>query len=568
MKSTKNFPNNRAVRPVRKGEGLSSVGGAVIALFLAVFILQMHAGESAARNASEPDTVGAPPGMRLLTSGQYANTIAAIFGADVAKQAKANFASINRLEGLVAVGAGTALVTSGSLARLEVSARIVALMAVDEAHRNFIVPCEPVTVNARDDACARKFLGQVGRLLYRRPLSRVELDEAVHVTGQSIGQAGDFYFGLSAALSGMLVAPQFTYVQENAERDPAGGWRLDGYSKASRLSFLLWDSAPDDILLTAAEKGELDTPEGLSLQVRRMIASSRLEMGIRSFFNDMLILEKFDTLAKDPVIYPAFTLKIASDSREQMHRVIVDHLIAREGDYRDLFTTRRTFLTRDLGMIYGVPVTDTRGGWASYEFSQDDPRSGLLQQVGFLVQYSHAGKSSPTNRGRGLRETLLCQHVPDPPGNVDLAGFVDVTAKTARERLSAHRSEPICAGCHRITDPIGLALENFDGAGQYRETENGVPIDASGDLDGVKFTDAGDFVQVLSKNPVLTSCLVNRLYSYGVGRKIEENEFEWIKYLETRFAEEGYRVPDLLRTIAMSDAFYSVESPDLAALGD
>jgi hypothetical protein len=278
---------------------------------------------------------------------------------------------------------------------------------------------------------------------------------------------------------------------------------------------------------------------------------------------DMLGLEAFDNLAKDPVIYPAFTLKVVNDAREQTLKVIVDHLVTRRGDYRDLFTTRRTFVTPDIGLIYGIPVNGIYKGWASYEFPEGDPRAGLLAQVGFLSQFSHPGRSSATKRGRGLRENLLCHRVPDPPPNVNFALVEDVTAKTARDRLAAHSSEPICAGCHKITDPIGLALENFDGSGRFRLTENGVTVNASGELDGIKFEDAAGLGRAVRDNPALTSCLVSRLYSYGTGHSVQPNEAEWIKYLGARFAANGYRIPDLLLTIAMSDAFYAAKAPEM-----
>ncbi|MCZ6618498.1 MAG: DUF1592 domain-containing protein [Gammaproteobacteria bacterium] len=447
---------------------------------------------------------------------------------------------------------------------LEYSARQIANNVLNEEHRAFFVPCAPAAVNVRDDVCAREYLSKVGGLLYRRPLTPAELKLLVEIAGRSVGTAGDFYFGLASSVSGMLVSPQFLYIQENLEHDPdrADSWRLDGYSKASRLSFFLWNSAPDNMLLHAAESGDLHSPAGLGQQVERMITSHRVESSLRAFFDDMLILESFDTMAKDPVIYPAFTLKVVSDAREQSLRIIVDHLLSRDGDYRDLFVTRRTFLSRGLGMIYQLPVQGDSDGWTAYEFPEASPRAGLLMQAGFLSQYSHPGRSSPTKRGRGLRETILCQVVPDPPGNVDIATFEDASAKTARDRLSVHSTDPTCAGCHRLTDRIGIALENFDGAGQFRLTENGERIDPHSELDGIEFADANGLGQAVRDNPALTSCLVDRLYSYAVGRRIERNEVKWVAYLEDRFAKGGYRIRDLLRIIANSEAFYRTTRGD------
>jgi hypothetical protein len=336
--------------------------------------------------------------------------------------------------------------------------------------------------------------------------------------------------------------------------------RLDPSSKALRLSLMFWNAPPDVELLTAAEKGELNTPKGLSRQVDRLLASPRLETGTRAFFTDMLAFEYFDDLAKDPSIYPNFTLKVAADSKEQMLRTIVDHLLVRKADYRDLFTTRHTFITGDLAMVYRVPV-ERPLSWSPYEFSADSPRGGgLLTELGYLGLYSHPGRSSPTKRGKALRELFLCQKVPDPPPNVDFSKVEDPKKifKTARERLTVHRSDPACAGCHKITDPMGLALENFDGAGQWRDDENGAAIDSSGVLDGITFTNAQGLAQAVHDHPATTSCLASRLYSYGVGGEIRTEDRDLIKYFDGRFKARGYRYPDLLREIAQSESFFAV----------
>jgi hypothetical protein len=182
---------------------------------------------------------------------------------------------------------------------------------------------------------------------------------------------------------------------------------------------------------------------------------------------------------------------------------------------------------------------------------------GLLTQIAFLASHAHPGRSSPTLRGKALRELLLCQQVPRPPPNVDFSLIEDPksTLHTARERLAAHRANPICAGCHKITDPIGLALENFDGAGQYRDTERGAPIDASGTLDGKNFTDPAGLAQALHDNPALPSCIVRRAYSYGTGGPVKANDKTVLPYLNSQFAAAQFRFPDLLRTIALSRAF-------------
>jgi hypothetical protein len=512
----------------------------------------------------EPVIAAPEPTLRLMSQSQYINTISQIFGSDIAVQIR--FAPVKRDEGLLAVGASTAVLTSGGLDPLDASARAVAEQVVDPARRAYLIACKPVNASARNDKCAQEFLSEVGRLLYRRPLTEEEVAQIVDTAGRGVGPGGDFYEGLAYALARMLVSAQFLFIREIPEPDPSdpGTWRLDAYSKASRLSFLLWNSAPDEELLRAAEKGALDKPAGLRHEVDRMIASQRFNDGVQAFFSDFFVLEAFDTLSKDPTIYPAFSLKAAAEAREQILRTVVDHLVARHGDYRDLYTTRRTFITAELAALYKLPVNIGIQGWVPYEFSAGDPRAGILTQVGFLAQYAHPGRSSPTRRGRGIREVLLCEKVPDPPGNVDFSKFEDAkSATTARERLTVHRENPVCAGCHALTDPMGLSFENFDGAGQYRLTENGVAIDASGKFDGVAFHDATGLGSALHDNPALRACIINRLYAYSVGRKITAQDKPLLKYYEAILDKRGYRFDEMLRLTVLDKSFFSVKPPDV-----
>jgi hypothetical protein len=278
---------------------------------------------------------------------------------------------------------------------------------------------------------------------------------------------------------------------------------------------------------------------------------------MRAFFDDMFGFEDFNNLAKDPIVYPAFTGVTVEDAREQTLRTVIDFLITQKKDYRDLFTTHETYISPSLAALYHLPAPNT---WTRYDFPPDSPRKGLLTQISFLAAHSHPGRSSPTLRGKALRELLLCQQVPRPPANVDFSAVEnpDPRLKTARDRLALHRKNPVCAGCHKITDPIGLALENFDGAGEFRATEKGAPIDTSGNLDGREFTNVDGLAQALHDHPALTSCLVKRLFAYGTGSPVSTQDEGVIAYLNAQFAADGYRVPALLRTIALSRAFSEV----------
>ena len=515
---------------------------------------------------AEPQSEAPLPDIRRLTEEQYRNIIADVFGAGITVSGR--FDPLIRTDGLLATSAWSSSVTSAGLIQYEEMARSIATQVTDESNRQTLTPCNPASEDAFDEPCTRELLAKIGRLLFRRPLTDDEISTNVNIARTAARSIGRFYDGLAYGLTSLLVAPDFLFIIDVAEPDPEqpNAWRLNAYSKATRLSFLLWNTSPDNKLLTAADKGDLHSQEGLDRQVKRMIASPRLKTGMRAFFEDMLGFNDFKVLEKDSIIYPSFGLTAAQDAKEQTLRTITDHLITKNGDYRDLFTTRKTFMSRPLGRVYQVRVRASEGVWEPYEFASDDPRIGIQGHLSFLALNAHPGRSSPTLRGKAIRTMLLCQNVPDPPNDVDFSQFNNPNSpnKTARERLSAHSTSPACAGCHKITDPIGLALENFDGAGQFRLAENEVMIDSSGDLDGIEFANSTGLGKALHDNPALTSCLVNRLYAYASGQSPATGG-QWMAYLEDDFATNGYRVTDLLNRIATSTTFFAVSEPDTSA---
>ena len=504
------------------------------------------------------------PTVRLLSQEQYFNSVGYLFGADIAVQT--HFAPFRRTDGLLGIGAGSAGVTAGQLDEFQRTATAIATQVVSPEHRAFLIPCRPANLTAGDRNCARSFIRRVGTNLYRRPMERSREDALVEEAFKSASHLKSFHDGLGLTLAGMLMSPEFLFVIDRPEPDPArpGAYRLDGYSLASRLSLFLWNSGPDDELLAAAGRGELHSSDGRARQVERMLASPRLETGVRAFFDDLFGFDDFGNLSKDARIYPAFTGVTVQDAREQTLRTVVDQLLVKQADYRDLYTSHDTFISPAIAAILQVPASP---GWTPYRTPEDSQRVGLLTQISFLAAHSHPGRSSPTRRGKALRELLLCQTVPRPPPNVDFSIVENPksTLRTARERLTAHRSNPICAGCHKITDPIGLALENFDGAGQYRESEKGAAIDASGALDGKTYTNATGLGQALHDHPALTSCLVKRTYSYAVGTALPGNDKSVLPDLAAEFAQSGYRFPALLRTIALSVPFSRVRPAPAAA---
>jgi hypothetical protein len=528
-------------------------GAAVAAVVVAGVVLATRHGEPVSR--------GTPASLRLLTQQQYLNTLTYVFGPNM--QPATRFAALPRTDGLLASGAAKAGLTDTQLEMYQKTALKVAAQVVDEGSRAYLIPCTPAKPDAADPECARSFVSQVAPLLYRRAVEPAHLDALVAEANKSADSLHDFYQGLSVVVEGMLLSPNVLLVAEAAEPDPdhPGTERLDAWSLATRLSLFLWNASPDAELLAAAQSGALHTHRGLAAQVDRMLASPRLEEGVRALFDDMFEFENFGLLSKDGTIYPMFTGETAVDAREQTLRTVVDHLLTRHADYRDLFTTRQTFMSPSLAPIYKVAAQGP--GWSPYEFPADSPYAGLLTQVSFQALHSHPGRSSATLRGKALREVMLCQTVPKPPANVDFSAVQnpDGRIKTARERVAFHLKNPSCAGCHRITDPMGLSMEAFDGAGQFRQQENGADIDTRGNLDGVEFSDVAGLGRALHDNPQLPWCLVRRTFAYATGTPGDSNNRRVLEFLSERFADGGYELPKLLREITLSSAFRKVYEP-------
>src|SRR5262249_49825122 len=246
--------------------------------------------------------------------------------------------------------------------------------------------------------------------------------------------------------------------------------------------------------------------------------------------------------------------------KEQTLRTIIDLLIHKKADYRDLFTSNETFLNRPLASVYRVPFASS-GDWAPYTFSSQSERSGILTEVAFLSLFAHPGSSSPTRRGIKLNEIFNCLVTPDPPADVDFSKVQASEKGTVRDRLLAHMSNPGCAVCHVRNDPMGLALEHFDGLGQLRTTENGKTIDATANLGGVKIEGARGLGQLLRDSPRVSSCLVRNVYSYAAGRKTDSQDGDFLVDQTRAFASNGYRFPDLMLHIAMNPHFFRVVLP-------
>jgi hypothetical protein len=500
-------------------------------------------------------------GMRRLSESEYRNSIADIFGAGIDVQGR--FEPDRRVGGLLAASSATLSITPAGLNSYTKMADSIASQVVDAKHRAKLIACKPQTAIAADDTCAAQVLTQYGLALFRRPLTKEELKTRVALANKLAKTSGDFYTGLRYALASMLGAPDFLFRVEVALPDGKDGWTLDSYSRATRLSFLLWDTTPDAALLEAARTGALSEPAGVAQQVDRLMASPRLITGMKAFYSDFLELDSFSAITKDSTIYPKYSDLVASSAKEETLRTMIALTLTEKGDLRDLLTTRRTFINRSLAAVYDVRY-NYDAEWVPYEFAADSGRSGLLTQMTFLAMFSHPGRSSPTKRGVALNDIFMCEPTPAPPANVNFDIVNDVNnpnLRTVRDRLNAHATNPSCASCHVHNDPIGLSLEEFDSIGRHRTTDGGLPIDVSATLRGKSFVGATGLGQTLHDNPRFPACFARKMYAYGVGADTEEVPASATRGTLDAFVKGGYRVPVLLKALATSREFMAAPAP-------
>ncbi|HMH65408.1 MAG TPA: DUF1592 domain-containing protein, partial [Rhizomicrobium sp.] len=467
-----------------------------------------------------------------------------------------------RMGGLVAASTAVLSVTPAGFDSFSKMADSIAVQVTAGKLRSKLVSCTPKSAAAPDDACAADFFNHYGLLLFRRPLTADELKARVNLARAMTKSSGNFYEGLRYGLAELLQSPNFLFRKELAMPAGGGTYTLEPYSRATRLSYLMWDTTPDSELLHAADTGELNTAAGLDKQVSRLLASPRLDNGMRAFFTDMLELDTFANVSKDALIYPKWSGVMASAAKEETLRSTIALALHDNGDMRDLMTTRKTFVNRGLAAIYDVSFTFD-DDWMPYEFSPDSGRSGVLTQVSMLSMFSHPGQSSPTKRGVALMDIFLCEPTPTPPNNVDFSAINDTSGplKTVRERLLAHATTSICASCHTHSDPIGLSLEGFDTIGQRRLTENGQPIDLSATLQGKKFQDGAGLGKYLHDNPKYPTCMARKLYAYGTGINSEDVDAAAFKTAYKAFTDSGYRMRALIKGLVESPEFFNTSAP-------
>lgn len=509
--------------------------------------------------------VGVPPAgatpaagqFRRLSPEQYGRAMRDLLGPIAALPAVEAFPAGDSLK---AISASITAVSPAGVEHFETaSTAALELVFADTARRDALVGCAPA---AWDAACATTFLQSFGRRAWRRPLAADEVTRYLALGAAQSAAYGTFADGVRAMVSALLQSPNFVYRPELGSGVPAPGatWsRFSGYETASRLSFLLWGTIPDEQLLNAAQSGALDTPAGLQVEAQRLLASQRLVDGVNDMVDDMLALESVFLMSKDASLFPQLTTTLRQAMREEILMLFRDVAITRGADMLELFDTKATFVNEELGALYGIPVTGT--AMVAAQHPAGVPRAGILTSALLLSVQDKRHQTSPTRRGAFVRKVLTCETIPDPPDNVQTI-IPDPPAGTILSRkalLASHITTPACAACHSLMDPVGLAFENFDALGKYRTNEeNGLVIDPSGQFDGTPFTTPAEMGSLMRQSAKVRDCMVRRVYRYAMGRKENAYDEAQIAALSQAFVTGGQRFSPLLMNLVQNDGFLNV----------
>ena len=430
--------------------------------------------------------------------------------------------------------------------------------ASETPSRQQIFVCRPVRA-ADEESCARKILSTLARRAYRRPAAKEDVDTLLAFFRSGL-PGGGFDHGIAAAIERLLVDPDFLF---RIERGPSGGtsaqaYRLDSLSLASRLSFFLWSSIPDEELLTAAVRNTLREPTAFERHVRRMLADPRSSALVENFAGQWLVLRNIRNATPDPVAYPDFDESLR-EAMAQESRLFLESQIREDRSVVDLLAADYTFVNERLARHYGMPnIHGSR--FRRVHVDANDRRGGLLGQAGIHLVTSHPDRTSPVLRGKWLLENILGTPPPPPPPNVPALPERRVRGGgpvSVRDRLEQHRKNAVCAGCHAPMDPLGFALEHFDPVGQWRDTEGGLAIDASGALpDGTTFEGlAGLRAELLKQSEQFVSTVVEKLLIYALGRSLEYYEMPVVRAITRASAEHEYRWSSIILNTAKSIPF-------------
>jgi uncharacterized protein DUF1592/uncharacterized protein DUF1588/uncharacterized protein DUF1595/uncharacterized protein DUF1585/uncharacterized protein DUF1587 len=428
-----------------------------------------------------------------------------------------------------------------------------------------IAPCDLNSDTGTSTTCATRFVTEFGRRAFRRPLDASEVQ--AYLSLYTLGKTGaDAANGFRLVVEAMLQSPFFLYHHDvgAAGTPQAGTIAITPYELASRLSFFIWNSMPDDTLFARAADGTIATDSILTSEVQRMLASDKAAAAIALFHRQWLDVTDLPDQTKDATVYPRYNAQLG-DAMMQELAMFTDHVV-RKGDglLKTLLTSNVGFPQGGLFSIYGVsqPSGYTVGTPITLDPTQ---RAGILTQAAFLTRWAHGNQTSPVHRGKLVRLNVMCGFIQPPPANVNTTPPAPTAATSTRERFAQHQADPQCSSCHVLMDPIGLGFETFDGIGAFRTMDGLGAVDATGsivnggDLDGA-FNGPIELSRKLSESQAVSNCMVNQWFRYSLGRMETTNDACSIQGVREAFRASGGNIREMLARIALSPSFRNVRT--------
>lgn len=505
------------------------------------------------------DVVPAPGGLRRLLGHQYIASVQYLLGPDAA--AVATPPEDPSLGGFDSLAAAESAPSPADVENYEESAQdIAAAVVADPGYLAQTVPC---IEDAQDEACYTTLATTFGRLAWRRPLSDDQVATLVDVgLFAQEWDDGDFMTGVEYMLTAMLQSPNFIYLVEvGDETDDVDHRVLDQYELAARMSFFLLGRTTDAVTLAKAEAGELGTPDEIKTLAWDLVDSGDARTTVRGFYDEYLRLRELPNKGKDDKLFPLFTPELGEAMRQETLLLVEDMVFEKDTDVLQLLDANYTWVNEDLAALYGVEPP-APGTWTDREFPEGQGRAGVLSQAGWLSVTAHNEVNSPTRRGLFISEEILCTEVPPVPPEVNPEPIVPMPGQTLREALSIHMEEPSCASCHALTDPLGFAFEFYSPIGEYRTTDNGGDVDASGDIDGLgSWETAAELAALLRQDARTSQCLVNQVYKHGLGFAAGVDQAQGLFAVEEEFAASEHNLKALLVELIASPLFRWVDAP-------
>ena len=456
------------------------------------------------------------------------------------------------------MGVGYGVTTMPHLRDLSISGPFSVSGVSDTPARRRIFSCRPTSVE-EERPCAEEIIASLARQAFRRPLEGSEVGELMGFFEEG-RQEGGFEIGIRDALWAILASPRFIFRLEETPEDirPGEIYELGDADLASRLSFFLWAAPPDEELVRLAQEGRLHNEEELERQTRRMLADPRAESLATRFASQWLRLQDLERINPDAQLYPYFNYQL-KEAMDRETELLFHHIVQEDRSVMELLTADYTFVNERLAKHYGIRGV-TGNAFRRVDLPGEN-RRGLLGHGSILMMTSHANRTSPVLRGKWVMEVLLGSPPPPPPPSVpsfdETAGSEDGRVLTTRERMESHRENPACNSCHRVIDPIGLALDNFDVTGAWRIKENLTPIDPTGVLyDGTPIDGPASLRNALLKRPsVFKRTFARNLMAYAIGRRVEYYDMPTIRAMERNAAENGDRMSYFILGVVQSSAF-------------